>query len=95
MPVKPSTTGRFVHADQGAAGGIFRDEACDTQERRMHMVFANAGDMGVALRAPRAVTVGFDRQQEGHEVRVLIWSVITGVDERAILDPGIKQSTDL
>ncbi|HUW98607.1 MAG TPA: hypothetical protein VMV40_07170, partial [Acidiferrobacter sp.] len=27
--------------------------------------------------------------------RALIWGVVTGVDERAIFDPGIEQTTDL
>lgn len=63
MSIQPGTTGRFVHADQSATGGVFGDEACDTQESRMHTVFANTGDMRIAVMA------GLDRQQESGEDR--------------------------
>lgn len=83
MPVPPGYLGRFAHADQSVVGGDFGDEPCDAQESRMHTVFANARDMGIASTA---------RTWGGLRAYPRRYS---GVDEKAILDPGTEQTTPL
>ena len=89
MPLQPVHPGRLVDPRQRPAHRILAHHPTHPQQRRVHRVAAQRGDMRVALMP------GQNRQQQSAQDVALGSRVRAGQRQRTVPNPGIEQAAEL